>query len=134
MKTQTYAKNITINYNGEPTSLPVYINGVDIEGLQADPQWVPELREYLQDILDQFPENFLKTYYPSGYITTTEETGNITHVMLFQLKYGETPLELTDTTKEEIIELFYDPNFSWPDKPVLLQNSSSIIIINRGSY
>lgn len=124
---QTHINYISIHYNNESISLPVIHNGVDLE-------WIPELQEFLQYILDQFPENFLKTYHPSGYITTTEETGNVTHVMLFQLKYEETPLELTDTTKEEILELFYDPNFSGPDKPVLLRTPSSVIIINRGSY
>jgi hypothetical protein len=134
MQTQTYTKNITINYNGEPISLPVYNNGVDIEWLRVDPEWIPELREYLQDILDQFPKDFLETYYPLGYITTTYDTGNVTHIMIFKLRDMKTPLELTDTTKDEIIELFYDPNFSWPDKPILLQTSSAVIIINHGSY
>ena len=127
MKTQTYINNITINYNGESISLPVSHNGVDLE-------WIPELREYLQDILDQFPKNFLKTYHPLSYITTTHNTGRVTHVIIFQLRDMKTPLELTDITKEEIIELFYDPNFSWPDKPILLQTSSAVIIINQGSY
>lgn len=134
MQTQTYTKNITINYNGESLSFPVYNYGVDIEWLRVDHEWIPELREYLQDILDQFPKDFLETYYPLGYITTTHTTGNVTHVILFHLRDMKTPLELTDTTKEEIIELFYDPNFSWPDKPLLLQTSSGVIILNQGSY
>ena len=132
---QTYTKNITINYNGESISLPVYNYGVDIDWLRVDPEWIPELREYLQDILDQFPKDFLETYYPLGYITTTHDTGKVTHVMLFHLKDMKTPLELTDTTKDKITELFYDPNFSWPDKPILVPGPSSlVIIINQGSY
>ena len=50
---QTYTNNITINYNGETISLPVIHNGVDHQGIN-------ELKEYLQGILDQFPEDFLK--------------------------------------------------------------------------
>lgn len=124
---ETHINYLTINYNGESISLPVYHNGVDFE-------WLPELREYLQDILDQFPKNFLKTYCPLGYCTTTHNTGRVTHVIIFQLRDMKPPLELTDITKEEIIELFYDPNFSWPDKPILLQTPSAVIIINQGSY
>ncbi len=124
---QTYINHISLNYNKESISLPVSHNGVDLE-------WIPELREYLQDILDQFPKDFLKTHYPLSYITTTHNTGKFTHVIIFQLRDMKTPLELTDITKEEIIELFYDPNFSWPDKPILLQTPSSVIIINQGSY
>ena len=122
---QTYINHITINYNQESISLPVIHNGVDLE-------WIPELREYLQDILDQFPKDFLKTYYPLSYTTTTHDTGKIIHVTIFQLMDMETPLELTDITKEEIIELFYDQDFSWPDKPILLQTYNSVIIINQG--
>ena len=117
---------ITINYNGESISLPVYHDGVD-------PEWIPELEEYLQDILDQFPKDFLKTYYPSRYITITEITGNVTNTMIFQPRDMKTHIELTDTTKEEIIELFYDPNFSGLNKPVVLQTIYSVIIINQGS-
>lgn len=124
---KTYINHIAINYNQESISLPVIHNGVDLE-------WIPELREYLQDILDQFPKDFIKTYYPLSYTTTTHNTGRVTNVITFQLKDMKTPLELIDITKEEIIELFYDPNFSWPDKPILLQTPSSIIIINQGSY
>lgn len=124
---ETYLNHITINHNQESISLPVIHNGVDLE-------WIPELREYLQDILDQFPNDILKTYYPLSYTTTTHNTGRVTHVMILQLRDMRTPLELTDATKEEIIELFYDPDFSWLDKPTLLQTSSAIIITNQGSY
>ena len=123
---KTYINYISIHYNRESISLPVIHNGVDLE-------WIPELREYLQDMIDQFPQDILKTYYPLNYTTTTHNTGKITNVIIFQLMDMKTPLELTDITKEEIIELFYDPNFSWPDKPILLQTPSSIIIINQGS-
>lgn len=123
---QNYITHIFLNYNQESISLPVIHNGVDLE-------WIPELRESLQDILDQFPKDFLKTYYPLSYTTTTHNTGRVTHVIIFQLRDMKTPLELTDTTKKEITELFYDSYFSWPDKPILLQNPSSVIIINQGS-
>lgn len=122
---KTHINYISIHYNRESISLPVIHNGVDLE-------WLPELREYLQDIIDQFPNDILKTYYPLSYTTTTHNTGRVTHVIIFQLKDMKTPLELTDITKEEIIELFYDPNFSWPGKPILLQTPSSVIIINHG--
>lgn len=123
---KTKLDNITINYDGESISLPVIHNGVD-------PKWILELREYLQDILDQFPKDFLKTYYPLSYTTTIHNTLEVVHVIIFQLKNKKTPLELTDTTKEEIINLFYDPDFSFPDRPTLLQTPSSVIIINPGS-
>lgn len=123
---KTNIDNITITYDQKPIYLPVIHHGVDQE-------WITELREYLQDILDQFPKDFLKTYYPLSYTVTLHNNLEVVHVIIFHLKDKKTPLELTNTTKEEIINLFYDPDFSFPDKPTLLQTPSSVIIVNPGS-
>ena len=121
---QTYTNNITINYNGETISLPVIHNGVDHQGIN-------ELKEYLQGILDQFPEDFLKTYHPVSHQVFLRSYGYTVHITTFNWidPYKLDPLQ--EIYKDQIIELIYKPEFSGPIFPKIIHAYDSVIIINH---
>lgn len=122
---QTYSNLLSLTYLGELISLPI-IHDVN------DPKWLPEFQEYIQDTLDQFPIEFKETYIPAGYITTAPTEEEVTHQIIFVPRDSQNILQISDTIKEKIQEIFYDPCFSGFDKPQVIQTQNLVIIISNG--
>ena len=122
--------HITLNYNGESISLPVYHNGVDLE-------WLPELGEYLQDILDQIPKPMTQNYTPVSYQIleyrpirpNPSPTGeiHITHIITFNSNPHRTQLFSRIELERAFSEAFWD-DADFVSKVITTYNTITVVI------